>query len=173
MKKAVVYPTALGIVLGMGIGLGARAQQQKIERRQREQTESMLSDIHSALKKDYYDPTFHGIDVDARYKTYEDRVKNSETLADAFLAVAAYLAGLDDSHTFFVPPRRGYMPDYGYRMQIVGDDCYVTEVRPEADAAQKLHPGDQVLSLNGYAVGRKDLWQLEYYLGRIAPKTRH
>ena len=168
MKIDAFVPIA--IVIGLGTGLGAPAQEQKIQPNQRGQAESMLSDVHAALKKNYYDPAFHGVDVDARYKVYEERIKKADTLGDAYRVVAAYLSGLDDSHTFFEPPRRSYIADYGYRMQIIGDACYITEVRPGSDAAQKLHPGDQVLLLNGYSVIRKDIWQLDYYLHHIAPK---
>jgi peptidase S41-like protein len=34
-----------------------------------------------------------------------------------------------------------------------------------------LHAGDQVLSLDGYAVNRKDFWALEYYRNALAPKN--
>jgi C-terminal processing protease CtpA/Prc len=154
-------------------GANARAQQlaqQKIKPGQRSLVEGMLTNIHEALKKNYYDSSFHGLNVDARYKEYDQRIKNAETLGDAFRVVAAYLSGLNDSHTYFVPPRRSYIADYGYQMQTVGDGCYVTEVRPGSDAEQKVHPGDQVISLDGYAVARADLWQLDYYLNQIAPK---
>jgi len=60
--------------------------------------------------------------------------------------------------------------DYGFQMEMVGDKCFITNVRPGHDAAQKLHPGDQVLSLGTYAVNRKDLWQIQYYLYQIAPQ---
>jgi C-terminal processing protease CtpA/Prc len=152
---------------------GARAQQpaqQPIKHEQRDLVAGMLTNIHEALKKNYYDSSFHGLDVDARYKEYDQKIKKAETLGDAFRVVAAYLSGLNDSHTFFVPPRRSYIADYGYRMQMVGDACYVTEVRPGSDAEQRVHPGDQIISLDGYAVGRTDLWQLDYYLNQIAPK---
>ncbi|MFZ0137798.1 MAG: S41 family peptidase [Candidatus Sulfotelmatobacter sp.] len=130
----------------------------------------MLKNLHEALKKNYYDSSFHGLDVDARYKEYTQRIKKAETLGDAFRVVAAYVSGLNDSHTYFVPPRRSYIADYGYRMKMVGDTCYVTEVRPGSDAEQKIHPGDQIVSLDGYAISRGDLWQLDYYLNQIAPK---
>jgi len=170
MKQlALGFLLVISAVLGIGLFLDAGAQEQTIESRQREQAEMMLSNIHDALKKNYYDPAFHGLDVDARYKVYMDRVKKAETLADAYRTVAAYLTGLDDSHTFFSPPRRSYAFDYGYRMQIVGQACYITEVRPGSDAAEKIHPGDQVISLDGYGVARKDIWQLQYYLNQIAP----
>lgn len=170
MRRIVLVLLAFG---GLFVTISCRelaSQEQKIEPRQRENAVAMLSSVHGALKKNYYDPTFHGIDVDARYKAYQERINKSETVGDAFRTVAAYLSGLNDSHTFFIPPRRSYSADYGYRMQIIGEGCYITEVRPGSDAAERLHPGDQVVSLNGYAVGRKDIWQLEYYLRNIAPK---
>jgi C-terminal processing protease CtpA/Prc len=163
----------LALSLLFAADVGAPAQQpaqQTIKPEQRHLVEGMLANIHEALKKNYYDSSFHGLDVDARYKEYDQKIKNAETLGDAFRVVAAYLSGLNDSHTFFIPPRRSYIADYGYRMQIVGDACYVTEVRPGSDAEQKVHVGDQIISLDGYAVGRNDLWQLDYYLGQIAPK---
>ncbi|MGA8238801.1 MAG: S41 family peptidase [Candidatus Sulfotelmatobacter sp.] len=145
-------------------------EQQKIKPDQRDLVEGMLKNLHEALKKNYYDSSFHGLDVDARYKEYTQRIKKAETLGDAFRVVAAYVSGLNDSHTYFVPPRRSYIADYGYRMKMVGDTCYVTEVRPGSDAEQKIHPGDQIVSLDGYAISRGDLWQLDYYLNQIAPK---
>jgi len=171
MRSALVG--AAGFLLVMVTWQGAVAQQQEqqpISKYDRERALTMLSDVRYALKKNYYDPSFHGVDVDARYKTYEQRINATRTLADAFRTVAAYLSGLDDSHTFFVPPRRSYRINYDYRMQIIGETPYITDVRPNTDAAQKLHPGDQILTLDGYSLNRKDLWQLEYYLDQIAPE---
>lgn len=166
----VALTITVGALLLSGMSRGLSAQEQKINSIDRQRAEIMLGDIHDELKKNYYDPSFHGVDMDARYKTYLERVKKSETLDDAFRTVAAYLSGLDDSHTFFLPPRRSYRAEYGFRMKIVGDACYIMELRPETDAALKLHPGDQVLSLDGFAVNRKDVWQLEYFLNQLAPK---
>jgi C-terminal processing protease CtpA/Prc len=163
----------LSLSLLFAAAVWARAQQleqQKIKPEQRDLVEGMLKNIHETLKKNYYDSSFHGLDVDARYKEYTQRIKKAETLGDAFRVVAAYVSGLNDSHTYFVPPRRSYVADHGYRMQMVGDACYVTEVRPGSDAEHKIHSGDQIISLDGYAISRSDLWQLDYYLGQIAPK---
>jgi C-terminal processing protease CtpA/Prc len=166
----VVVSAAVGTILILGTSLRTPGQQQKINDNQREQAVIMLQDVHEALKKNYYDPKYHGVDIDTRFKEYKERLKKSETLADAFRTIAAYLSGLDDSDTFFNPPRRSYRAEYGYQMRMIGDQAYITEVRPESDAAQKLHPGDQVISLDGFGVNRKDLWQLEYFLNQLAPK---
>lgn len=172
MKKTRVPAGLSALVFGCSLAccLLARGQEQKIDPTDRERAEIMLADMKDAVKKHYYDPTLRGIDVDARYRTYKERLEKAETLGDSYRIVAAFMAGFDDSHTFFIPPRRSYRLDYGYQMQMIGDGCYITEVRPETDAAQKLQIGDQVLSLDGFAVNHKDLWQLEYYLNELAPK---
>jgi C-terminal processing protease CtpA/Prc len=169
-RFALVFAVCITVIFGIiQTGL-TQTPNQKIGPNDRERAKTMLADMRDTVKKNYYDPTFHGIDVDARYKIYRDRVEKAETLADAFRTVAAFLSGLDDSHTFFIPPNRSYRSEYGYRMQMVGDSCLITEIRPETDAAQKLHLGDQVVSLNGFGVNRKDLWQLDYFLRQLAPR---
>jgi len=36
----------------------------------------MLKKAYEEVKKNYYDPKIHGLDWDARYHEYEERVKN-------------------------------------------------------------------------------------------------
>jgi carboxyl-terminal processing protease len=160
-----------GVVLFACFGVRTTAQTDKIQPKDRERAKAMLEDMKETVRKNYYDPTFHGVNWDERYATFKERLDKAETLGDSFRTIAAFMSGLDDSHTFFIPPRRSYRLDYGYRVQLVGDVCYVTQLRSETDAAQKLHIGDQVVSLDGYGVNRKDLWQLEYYLNELDPKA--
>lgn len=84
--------------------------------------------------------------------------------------MAAYLDGLNDSHTFFRPPSRPYRVDYGYRMQIYGENAFITQVRPGTDAEPKVHPGDQVLGYNNFAVNRADFWKVSYYFNSLSPQ---
>jgi len=172
MRRAFRFIAAgtLSTLLAAGNCLEAQEQKQKISDLDRERAAKMLDDMHDALKKNYYDATFHGIDINARLSEYKERLKKAETLGDAFRTVAAYLAGLNDSHTVFIPPRISYRAEYGYQLEMIGDNAFLTHVRPGFDAEEKLHVGDQVLSLNGFAVNRKDLWQLEYYLNLLDPK---
>jgi C-terminal processing protease CtpA/Prc len=174
MKRVLPILTAVVlVVLALGSGSSARAQskiQDQISDRNRAQAEEMLSGIHDAVKKDYYDPTFRGMDMDARYKEYEAMLKKVTTLGDAFRVDAAYLSGLHDSHTFFLPPPINYHFDYGFRMQMIGDRCFVTEVRPGSDAAEKIHPGDEILKVGNFTVNRADIWDLDYYLNSLAPQ---
>ena len=60
--------------------------------------------------------------------------------------------------------------DYGYRLQMYGNDCYVTRVRPGTDAETKVHPGDQVLGYNKFNVNREIFWKMSYYFNSLAPQ---
>lgn len=172
-RRAMVIVIAGAIAIVASHSAGARqhhGQRASISSSDRGMAEVMLSQVHDVLKHNYYDRSFHGIDIDARYRTYAERIKAAQSVPEAYRIIDAYLSGLDDSHTVFIPPPNANRVNYGYRMQLIGNSCFITEVRPGSDAAQKLHPGDQVLSLDGYAVNTKDFQQFEYYLNALAPQ---
>ncbi len=137
----------------------------------RELAKRMLSQIREALRHNYYDPSFHGLDLDERSRTYSAEIERASTFQAAYRSIEAFLLGLEDSHTVFVPPRNGKRVAYGFQIKMIGEKCFVTALRPNSDAARKLHLGEQVLSLDGYTVNRVDLWQLEYYLKFLPPKS--
>ena len=87
--------------------------------------------------------------------------------------VALFLDGLKDSHTYFLPPARMQHIDTGYGLEILGDDCFVTRIRPKTDAELKLHVGDQVLEMNGFKVNRQDFHTMAYYLWFLAPQKSY
>ena len=72
--------------------------------------DNMLRDGYEAVKKNYYDPAFHGVDLDARFKEYRERLKAVPTMSVGFTTVAAFLDPLKDSHTSFLPPSRSVSP---------------------------------------------------------------
>jgi C-terminal processing protease CtpA/Prc len=131
----------------------------------------MLREGYTSIKKNYYDPAFHGIDLDARYHEYDAKLNDAGTLGEGFHTIAAFLAGFHDSHLFFMPPARAVKVDPGYRMQMIGEKCLVTRVRPQTDAARKVQPGDQVAQFAGYNVGRQDLHDIEYAYHTLSPSS--
>ena len=144
----------------------SRAQQQTVlSGEARSQVSDMLRTAYNEVKKHYYDPKFQGLDWDARYQQYAARIPNARDLGEGYRVVAAFLSGLKDSHTFFAPPERAARYDSGYRFALIGNNCFITEVRPKTDAESKLHIGDQVLNMNGYSVDRGDFHDVEYYFG--------
>ena len=128
----------------------------------------MLRTVYTEVKKNYYDAKLHGMDWDGNYKQYTAMIGKARNQGEGLRIVAAFLAGLNDAHTFFTPPERDsrYIP--GYRFAIVGDACFITQVRPGSDAASKLHIGDQVAMLDGFNVNRDDFHDLRYFLDVMA-----
>jgi C-terminal processing protease CtpA/Prc len=129
----------------------------------------ILRDAYLEIKKNYYDATFKGIDLEARYRAFDSQVDKSRTVGEGFGVVAAFLGQFHDSHLFFEPPLRGASFESGYRMQMIGDRCFVTSVRYAGDASTKLHPGDWVRRFDGYVVNREDFHDLQYYFHQLAP----
>src|SRR5437879_6159071 len=157
---------ALAIILW---GVHLRAQE-KYDNTQKGRVRDMLRDVAGTMRKHYYDPTFHGTDMESRYKTAEERILKAEHLAQGFAAIFAALDPLNDSHTFFIPPTRPVRFDYGYQMQMVGDRCFVTAIRPKSDASEKLKLGEEVLEIEGYRPTRDALWKMEQYYYRFSPQ---
>jgi C-terminal processing protease CtpA/Prc len=65
---------------------------------QRDQALQMLQDTYEKIRKEYYDPTFHGIDLDARYKEAQQKIRAAQSLSQAFGDIAWMVDGLNDSH---------------------------------------------------------------------------
>jgi carboxyl-terminal processing protease len=137
----------------------------------RDRAHVMLQAIKGDLKKNYYDPNFHGIDLEARFKTADENLKRATSLAQLFGVIAQALDDLNDSHTFFLPPGRYYRTEYGWQMQIVGDKCFVVAVKPGSDAEAKgLKPGDQVYSIDGIAPVKENMWKIQYLYHALRPR---
>jgi carboxyl-terminal processing protease len=131
----------------------------------------MLLAISDDVKRHYYDPLLHGIDWDAKVREGEAKVESADSLNRALSDVESVLNSLNDSHTFLIPPRRPYTFDYGFQMEMVGDRCYVTRVRPGSDAETKgLKPGDEIVTVNGYAPTREQIGMMEYVFWILRPQ---
>ena len=138
------------------------AAQDKFDSMQRARLHDQLRQGYEDISKNYYDPTFHGVDLQARYKKFDALLDTVSANDQGMGQIAEFVHGLDDSHTFYLPPARVYKVSHDFEMKIVGDTCYITHVRPGSDAATKLHPGDAVLTYNGHPVNRHTLWLLTY-----------
>ena len=149
----------------------AKGQSQPMSNFDRDRALFMLEDVAKDVEKHYYDPSFHGVDWDATVLEAKQKIKSETSLNLALAHIAAALISLDDSHTFFLPPPRPYVHDYGFQMEMIGDRCYVIRVRPGSDAETKgLKPGYEVLTLNGYQPERTTLWKMEYRYNTLRPE---
>jgi C-terminal processing protease CtpA/Prc len=131
----------------------------------------MLKAARDDIRKNYYDPAFHGIDLDARTKLAEEKIKQAKSNGEMFGIIAQMLLEFNDSHTIFLPPPRTARIEYGWQMQAFGDDCFVIAVKPRSDAEAKgLKPGDKVLKIDGIAPNRSNLWVYNYLYNALSPR---
>ena len=134
---------------------------------------AMLRTLRDDVAKHYYDPTFHGVDLGARFGDAEQRLKTAPSFNDGIATLAEFLTQLDDSHTTFIPPNRRVRVDYGWQMAMIGSVPLIVEVDRGSDAAAKeLAPGDRVLLLNTFEPTRGNLWRLVYFYRFIRPQTQ-
>jgi C-terminal processing protease CtpA/Prc len=157
----------LAAAICAGLTLPPSPAQETYDKNLRERVRQMVRDVADTMRKNYYDPTYHGIDMDARFHAAEETIQNAANLGQAFGAIAQALDALNDSHTFFTPPNRPIRFQLGYVLQMVGDGCFITAVRPGTDAEEKIVPGDQVISWQGFAPTRATLWKLDYSINRL------
>jgi C-terminal processing protease CtpA/Prc len=136
----------------------------------RKQVSDMLRDAYNEVKVHYYDPKFQGVDLDARYQQFVAKIDGLHDAGGGIALTASFLDGLKDSHTYLIPPGKAGDFDLGYRLGLVGDNCFVTHIRPQSDAETKLHVGDQVLTVNGFKVDRNDFHAIQYFFGQLAPR---
>jgi carboxyl-terminal processing protease len=167
-KLARLCSAALMIAVAL---LTANGWGQKIDSIDRDRAQVMLREISSDVKKHYYDPTFHGVNWDAKVEEMKQRIATVDSMNRALSQVAAALDSLNDSHTFFLPPSHSVRYDYGWQGQMIGDRCLVLRVRPGSDAEKKgVKPGDELVRLNGFAPNRDIYWKMEYVFNRLRPQ---
>jgi carboxyl-terminal processing protease len=132
---------------------------------------SMLKQIKEDLTKNYYDPAFHGVDVDRKVADAAERLKTAASAGEASAILADVLLQLDDSHTKFFPPERLTQVVYGWGVTMIGDAPYVTWVKKGSDADRKgLARGDRVLAWNRFEPTRANLWQIHYVYRHVRPQ---
>lgn len=157
----------LVILLAAGVSAG----QPRFDRVERQRVQQMLSSLKSEISKNYYDPTFHGIDLEQHFSAAHARLEQATSLGHALGILAQALLDFDDSHTFFLPPSQTTRVDFEWKMQMVGDDCYIVALKPGSDAEKKgLKPGARVLGIEGRKVTRQTLWKIEYQFYALSPR---
>ncbi len=164
----VIFCVALWCALVAAVA-PARAQTLKNER---EQGRMMLGVIKTEIKKNYYDPTFRGIDIEARFKKADEDIKNAASINEVLGIISDALLEFKDSHTFFIPPQRAARVEYGWYLQLIGDKTYIVAVRPGSDAeAKDLHPGDRIITVDGYKIStRASMTRFEYVYNDLNPR---
>jgi len=137
----------------------------------RERGVEILSRIKEIIKDEYYDPKFHGLDLDKHFNAASARIKELDTAPQILTVIAQVLLDFNDSHTVYLPPPRINEVEYGFSMQMMGNACRVVEVKHGGNAeAQGLKVGESISDVSGYSPRRNSLWALTYLLYRLDPQ---
>ena len=131
----------------------------------------MLKDIKEVIKSNFYDPKFHGINLDERFDKAAETIKKLNANWEIYREIANILLEFNDSHTRFIPPYRLHYVEYGFAMQMIGNDCYIVNVKEGSDAdAQQIRIGDTILKIGTYQPTRENLWMLKYLIYSLDPQ---
>lgn len=167
-----LFHLVFAALLALSAGGALPIFSQQISGYERERGRMMLKIVKDDLKDHYYDPTFHGMNLDESFQVAEEKIKQATTNSQIFAIIAQTLMALNDSHTFFLPPMRGFRVEYGWQMQAYGDKCYVTVIKPGSDAEAKgLKPGDIIQKIDGFNPTRENLWILNYLFRALSPRS--
>jgi C-terminal processing protease CtpA/Prc len=132
---------------------------------------TMLAQVRDDLRKNYYDSTFGGVDLDSRFRHVDSTLDRAGTASELFGDIAQFMFDLHDSHTEFLPPGRAANVDYGWTWTVIGDKCFVRWVRKDSDAERKgVEVGDEILSIDGIALGRQSRWLVGYVYNWLSPR---
>src|SRR5438132_9832126 len=98
----------------------ASARAQSLNSFDRDNAHAMLAAVKNDLRKNYYDTSLRGMDVDARFAAAEEKIKQAQSRDALVVTVAQVLLDLNDSHTFLLPPPRAARVEYGWQMKMYG-----------------------------------------------------
>lgn len=131
---------------------------------ERSQTKAMLRTVAKTIEKEFHDASLRGLDWKHLRADAERRIDEAKSLGQMVTAVYSFTTKLDDSHTAFIPPLRGFNPQFGFELKAYGDQVRVSEVKKGSAAEQTgLKVGDRVFWVNGYRAERKTLFQMMYF----------
>ena len=140
---------------------------------ERDRARMMLNAVQGDLQKYYYDPSYHGLDIERLFRSAGEAIDESATTNELMMSIARPLLMLNDSHTIFLPPARNAKFSWGWDAQMVGDRCHITAVEPGSDAEAKgLKRGDELLEYAGDRPTRDTFRALLYVNRYLAPLVR-
>ncbi len=154
------------------LSLVTEVNSQSLTSLEKGRAKDMLNAVKNEVKNNYYDKTFHGIDLDKSFKIAESKIENATSLGQTYGIIAQAVLELNDSHTSFYPPPRASRFEYGWRMQMIGDKCFVVAVKANSDAANVgLKVGDELIKIEGFKPTRKEMWKINYYYNALSPRV--
>ena len=82
---------AVAGIIAAGLLLSPAAAQPQFDHIQRDRARQMLRDLHDALQHHYYDPQYHGVDMEARFKAADTQLQSANNLGAALTIIGQTL----------------------------------------------------------------------------------
>jgi C-terminal processing protease CtpA/Prc len=144
---------------------------QGLSKSDRETGRIMLRNVKDAIKKNYYDPAFHAVNLDEIFKAADSRIDQATSTGQLLGIIAQAVRQLDDTHTYFMPPPRTLKVSYDWQIQMIGDLCYIIAIKPGTDAEAKgLKAGDILHVVDGFKITRENFTDFNYLYKALQPK---
>ncbi len=134
--------------------------------------QNILKNFKKDIKEKYYDPKLRGIDIEENVKKASDLINTANSVEEMTDIIVRFLLLFEDSHLFFIPPRRTVNIDYGWDWQIIGDKAFVTSLSEDSDAYKKgIRIGDQLYMLEGFIPNREGSQLLKFHYKVLSPQS--
>jgi len=137
---------------------------------ERARARDILNIVASDVEKNFYDPTFKGLDWKAEVNKTREKIDAANNLGEIYTAIFSLIMKLDNSHTEFMPPGRTYQVNFGFNAKPVGDKILIYDVKKKGAAeAAGLKPGDQIIGVNGFQADRNSFSMMMLYYRVLRP----
>ena len=159
------------LALGLALGLSATVAAQSIAV-DRQRGLQMLDQLREDLVEHYYDPSFHGLDLEALVDRARQRIGQAQSIGEIFGLLAGVCLDLKDSHTIFLPPQRVQDVHYGWSWRYVGDRALVDAIEHDDARDRGLRVGDTVVEVAGYPLTGSTERVVRYLLTSLRPQPQ-
>ncbi len=131
----------------------------------------MLEKIKNDIQENYYDPSFHGINIEENYIKTRELIKKASSAIEMTDLIARFCFLLDDSHVGFIPPRKTFSVDYGWELLLIDGKVFVTKIKDDSDAYKKgIRIGDQIYMIEGFIPNRREYSILMRHFNVLQPQ---
>ncbi len=139
----------------------------------RDRMKRILDNVSKTVAENFYDPNMHGLNWEALTDQTRERILSANSAGEMTTAIFSLVQKLEDSHTFYVPPRLASDIKFGFEAKAYGDEIRIYEIKKGgAAAAAGLRVGDQIIGLNGYRVNRETIDFMLLFLRRLRPVAK-
>ena len=133
--------------------------------------QNILKEIKNDIKEKYYDANLRGVDIEENFKKTSELIKNASSSDEMSDLIARFCLLFDDSHLYFLPPRKTIKVDYGWKLLLIDGKAFVNELETDSDAYKKgIRVGDQIYMIEGYIPNRQEFSMMRYHFQVLRPQ---